>query len=257
MPAPPGVRELPITSGLVAANLLIFMLEETWGSSESTATLLRMGAIFSGSPEYARWGTFLSYGYLHIGAIHLGMNMFALWNTGRLLEPLLGRARFFVLYTLSLLGGGIAISLSPNPHITAGASGAIFGLLGAICALLYRRYRNSHWPEERKEIRGSIGRMLVPNLIISLLPGVSLLGHAGGLVVGALFVARTFMKRSNMRARLQTPQPSRAIAVAAVLLALLTLGAIASVWLDFRPWRPSESRQSRTRPCLTMLVAHA
>ncbi len=236
---PPTARDVPITSTLIAVNVLIFALEEFWGDSESVATLLRMGAIYPGSPELFQWGSFVSYGYLHIGALHLGVNMFALWNMGRLLEPLLGRSRFFVLYTLSLLGGGLAISLSPNPHITAGASGALFGLLGAVCALLYRRYRTSRYPDERSGIRSSIGRLLLPNLLISLLPGVSLLGHAGGLLVGGTFAALLFKKPSNLRVSQPDPSPSKGLSVTALLLLVLTIASIASVWSAFTPWVPA------------------
>jgi membrane associated rhomboid family serine protease len=236
-PQPPQARDVPVTTALIVVNVLVFMLEETWGNSQSVSTLLRMGAIYRGTPDYFHWATCVSYGYLHIGVIHLGVNMFALWNIGRLLEPLLGKSRFFVLYTLSLVGGGIAISLSPTPHVTAGASGALFGLLGAVCALLYRRYRNARLPLERREIGGLLGRLLVPNLLISLLPGVSLLGHAGGLVVGAVFVARTFLKPSQLHAPLPTPRRSRSLDALALALLLLTLGSVASVWLSHEPWR--------------------
>ncbi len=232
----PGARDAPITTALIVINVLVFALEEMWGGSETTRTLVGMGAIFSDGPAGLRWATLLSYGYLHIGPLHIGMNMFGLWNIGRMLEPLLGPSRFFVLYTLSLLGGGLAIALSPTPHITAGASGALFGLLGAVCALLLRRYRNSRSAPERKVLRGFIGRMLLPNVLISLLPGVSFLGHAGGLVIGALFMARSLVGPADPRAALSSPKGAAPLDAFAVLLALFTLGAVAWQWWSFAPW---------------------
>lgn len=232
----PGARDAPITTALIVVNVLIFALEETWGGSETTRTLVRMGAIFSDDPAGLRLATLMTYGYLHIGPLHIGMNMFGLWNIGRMLEPLLGPSRFFLLYTLSLLGGGIAIALSPTPHITAGASGALFGLLGAICALLLRRYRNSRSAPERKVIRGWLGRMLLPNVLISLLPGVSFLGHAGGLLIGALFMARSLVGPADPRAALAVRERSVPADISAVLLLLLTLGALAWQWWSFAPW---------------------
>lgn len=230
----PGARDAPITTALIVVNVLVFMLEENWGGSDVTATLVRMGAIYRDEAEVLRAATLLSYGYLHIGALHIGMNMFALWNIGRLLEPVLGSARFFVLYSLSLLGGGAAIMASPAPHVTAGASGALFGLLGAICALLWRRYRNARFGDERRVILGSIGRLLLPNVVISLLPGVSLLGHAGGLVVGALFTAPFFAGKGQLP---RTPERSVLMIGLALVLGLLTVFAVGSVWLYFQPWR--------------------
>lgn len=224
-------RRAPITTALVVINVVIFLLEEQWGGSDKMSTLARMGATYRGSPDFVRPATLFSYGYLHIGAFHLGMNMFALWNIGRMLEPLMGKSRFFVLYTLSLLGGGVAIMLSPSASLTAGASGALFGLLGAVCMRMLGRYRSSRADEERREIRGNIGRILIPNLVISFLPGVSLLGHAGGLVIGALFVA------SAWRGEREAPAAGPLMTGSALLLGLATVAAIGWVWFSLQPWR--------------------
>lgn len=233
---PPGARDAPVTTILIALNTVIFVLEELWGGSEATRTLVRMGAIFSDAPSALLWPSLLSYGYLHIGPLHIFMNMFGLWNIGRSLEPLLGPSRFFLLYTLSLLGGGLAIALSPNPHVTAGASGALFGLLGAICALLIRRYRLSRSELERRGIRGSIGRMLLPNVLISLLPGVSFMGHAGGLLIGALFMARTLLGVADPQREWSSSRRSRGVDLAAAGLAVLTVAAVGWVWWSYTPW---------------------
>lgn len=235
-----GAREAPITTALVALNVIVFALEEQWGGSHRTETLVRMGAIFPPATGLARWASMLAYGYLHVGGLHIGMNMFALWNIGRMLEPSLGSGRFFTLYTLSLLGGGIAIQLSPAPHVTAGASGAIFGLMGAICAILWRRYRSARHDEERRSIRGSIGGLLLPNVVISLLPGVSLLGHVGGLLVGAGYYAISVGTRSERG----LPRPREGAAGAtwtALLLAALTLLCIAWLWWALQPWGRSSA----------------
>jgi len=228
----------PVTVALIAINVLFFALEEYWGGSTRSSTLARMGAVYTGAPEPLGWLSVFSYGYLHIGALHIGMNMLGLWNIGRALEPMLGSARFFVLYTLSAVGGGIAISLSTGPQITAGASGALFGLLGAICALLVRRYRSAFFDEERREIRAVLGRILVPNLLISLIPGVSLLGHLGGLVVGGAFMARTLLQRSP-KSRPPAQIRSPMMIAASILLALITISSIGWIWSAYEPWLPA------------------
>jgi membrane associated rhomboid family serine protease len=224
-PQPPA----PITKLLVALNVAVFLLEEHWGSSTNQRTLERMGAIVGGSAEAVRSATLLSYGYLHIGAFHLGVNMFALWNLGRVLEPAMGKARFFVLYSVALLGAGLAITFVPSA-ITAGASGALYGLLGAVCMRMFARYRVTRVAEERREIRGNILRVLLPNLLISLLPGISLMGHVGGLVTGSLFVAVAWRKDER------TPAAHPIMAMTAVVLALATVAAVAWVWLTKQPW---------------------
>ena len=230
-------RALPITTSLIALNSLVFALESAWDGGRPTVTLVRMGAIHPASAGLLHWTSFMAYGYLHIGLAHIGMNMFALYSLGRVLEPLLGGGRFFVLYTLSLLGGGMAIALSTAPHVTAGASGAIFGLLGAICALLWQRHRSAHLDEERRAIRGLLGRLLLPNVIISLLPGVSLLGHAGGLIVGAAFSAPFLRARLAGRPH---GERSPAMNAAAIALAVLTLLCVAWIWWVLQPWRTAD-----------------
>lgn len=234
-----AVRAAPITSTLIALNVLVFGLEAVWGGSRMTVTLLRMGAISPVSTGLPHLASLIAYGYLHFGPAHIAMNMFALYSLGRTLEPILGSSRFFVLYTLSLFGGGVAIASSSVPHVTAGASGAIFGLLGALCALLWQRYRSVRIEEERRAIRGLLGRLLLPNVIISLLPGVSLLGHAGGLIVGAAFSAPFLRARLGARP-LREDQGSGGMRASAVALAVLTLLCVAGVWWSLQPWRGAE-----------------
>jgi membrane associated rhomboid family serine protease len=119
----------------------------------------------------------LTAAFLHIGPVHLAMNMLALLLFGSELERQLGRARYLLVYLVSALGGAAAIQLLGDPRIpVAGASAAIYGLLGALGVLMLA---------SRQDIRGLL-TLLAINVFISFLPGVSLLGHLGGLVAGAL-----------------------------------------------------------------------
>jgi membrane associated rhomboid family serine protease len=102
--------------------------------------------------------------------------MWALWVLGRTLEAVLGPIRFLVLYLVAGLGGSVAVYLfSPFPG-GAGASGAIFGLFSALFIILKRLRRDT----------SSIIPLLVINLAISFIPGISLAAHLGGLVTGAM-----------------------------------------------------------------------
>jgi membrane associated rhomboid family serine protease len=118
-------------------------------------------------------------GFLHAGLMHLAFNMILLWFIGSQMEPQLGRARFLTLYVVSLLGGSFgALLLSPGA-LTVGASGAIFGLMGAASAIIYARGGNP--------LQSGIGMLLVFNLVFSfVLSNVSIGGHLGGLAAGAL-----------------------------------------------------------------------
>jgi membrane associated rhomboid family serine protease len=133
--------------------------------------LLGPGGISAG--EYYR---LVSSMFLHLGPLHLLMNMWALWVLGRTLEAVLGPIRFLVLYLVAGLGGSVAVYLfSPFPG-GAGASGAIFGLFSALFIILKRLRRDT----------SSIIPLLVINLAISFIPGISLAAHLGGLVTGAM-----------------------------------------------------------------------
>jgi membrane associated rhomboid family serine protease len=250
------VRALPITSTLIALNIAVFGLELAWGGSSFAVTLVRMGAISPVSTGLLHAASLIAYGYLHFETLHIAMNMLALYSLGRTLEPMLGGSRFFVLYTLSLLGGGVAIAASPGPRVTVGASGAIFGLLGAVCALLWQRYRSVRSEEERRAIRSLVGGLLVPNVIISLLPGVSLLGHVGGFVVGAAF-GMVFVRARVVGRPLHEARGSAAMKTAAVALAMLTLLCVAGVWWSLQPWRGVQdpSGQGRLGPARVLYTA--
>jgi membrane associated rhomboid family serine protease len=147
---------------------------------------------------------------VHSSFWHLGLNMLALWMIGRSLEPLLGRWRFVTLYLLSTLGGSVAVTLLSFSTPVVGASGAIFGLFGALFVI--GRHLGAN-------IAG-IAIVLGINLVIGFIPGfnVSWQAHVGGLVVG-LVVAFIFTR--TRAARQRTLQIVLLSAVGAVLIALL------------------------------------
>lgn len=160
-------------------------------------------------------------GFLHDGFIHLGFNLYALWILGTLLEHMLGRPRFVALYVVSMLGGSFGVLLlSPNQP-TLGASGAVFGLMGAM-VFAQRTVGISVW-------RTPLMPVLALNLALTfMIPRVSVGGHLGGLLTGVgigwLFIAL---------ARRRVPDWG-AVAVAAVVAAAFVAGAIwaASQWHD-------------------------
>ncbi|MBA2416412.1 MAG: rhomboid family intramembrane serine protease [Geodermatophilaceae bacterium] len=119
----------------------------------------------------------LSSAFLHFGLFHLAMNMLALLVLGADLERYLGWAKFAGLYLVSALSGGAAVALFAQANSeTVGASGGVFGLLGAAAVVIRHR---------KGDLRPLIS-VLVLNAVISFLPGISLLGHLGGLIGGSL-----------------------------------------------------------------------
>jgi membrane associated rhomboid family serine protease len=159
--------------------------------------------------EYYRLVTSM---FLHYGLLHLLMNMWALWVLGRTLEAVLGPLRFLVLYLVAGLGGSVSVYLFANPHApTAGASGAIFGLFAALFVVLKRLKRDT----------SSVIPILVINLVISFVPGISLAAHLGGFVTGGLLAAAFAYAPRGRRNQVQA---LAAIGMVLLLLALTAYG---------------------------------
>ncbi|MEY2552749.1 MAG: hypothetical protein QOC57_609 [Ilumatobacteraceae bacterium] len=162
-----------ITYALIAINAAVYLW--TMASNRHEFDL----ALYEPSLRNGEYYRLVSSGFLHFGLFHIGMNMLLLFQLGQLLEPAIGRVRFGLLYFASLLGGSLgALILSPSA-VTGGASGAVFGLMAAAAIGMHRRGINV--------FRTGIGTILVLNLVITFtLPGISVGGHLGGVVAGAI-----------------------------------------------------------------------
>jgi membrane associated rhomboid family serine protease len=181
-----------------------------WGS------VLGYGAYFEGGAAHGiatgEWWRLITAMFLHYGVLHLLMNMYALWVLGRELEAVLGRVRFAGLYLLAGLGGNVAAYLFSYPwQRTVGASTAVFGLMAAIFVILRRR-RLSVAP---------IVPVLVINVVFTFaISGLSVPGHLGGLIVGALGAAVLAYAPAKRRTMIQAVGCG-AIAVVLLVLAIL------------------------------------
>ena len=181
--AEPGGRPLMVPV-LIVLNVAVFVwtvVQARSISSNYESRLFDAWALAPGLVQDGEWWRVLTSGFLHIGPIHLLFNMMALWVLGRDLEMVLGRGRFLALYAISLLGGAAAVMLFYAPQDSvAGASGAVFGLMGGLAVVLKRM---------RVPVGQVIGLIAVNIAISVLIPGISLIGHLGGLVVGAIATA--------------------------------------------------------------------
>lgn len=183
-----------ITPILINLNVLIYIIMVICGvdfMNPSTEDLIRWGANFSPITLEGAWWRLFSCFFLHIGLIHLIMNMVALMYIGLLLEPHLGKIRFLGAYILS---GIMASMISLWWHeliVSAGASGAIFGLYGVFLMLLSTDLFDQ---ASRKTLLGSIGFFVAYNLIMGLKSGIDNAAHIGGLLAGIVigFMYNTF-----------------------------------------------------------------
>jgi rhomboid protease GluP len=167
-----------------------------------------------------------SAAFLHVNVVHLALNMWALVVFGRVLEIMLGARRFVVLYGLSALGGGLASSLVHAQILSAGASGAVWGLMTAQIALLVRLKRQ-HGPEAVPVPTAALMKPLVINLLFSLLPFVDTSAHLGGGAVGAALIFSGLM---------WGPRPAAAWRPAAWAASLAMAGGVVLALAQGRPW---------------------
>ncbi len=179
----PNARPL-VVPGLIVINLVIFAITVAQAGSVSRNTdslLFQQWALQPYAVTDGAWWQILTSGFLHIGPVHLAFNMIALWVIGRDLEQALGSLRFLTVYLVSLLGGSLAVLLLENPASrTAGASGAVFGLMGGLAIVLMKM---------RLSPRPALTIILLNVAISFVIPNISILGHLGGLTFGAAVTA--------------------------------------------------------------------
>jgi membrane associated rhomboid family serine protease len=215
------VRRPELTLALIAVNVLAFLAEGhislTGGEG---GKVYEEGALFGsieGLPSlgvaHGQWWRVVTGGFLHENLLHIAFNMYVLYVLGSLLEPALGRLRFGLIYAVSLLAGSFG-ALLVSPHSpTVGASGAVFGIMGAAAVEMRAR--------QIPIMQSGVGSLILINLVISFtLPGISWGGHVGGLIGGAL-AALAFQAGGRLRAQ------SLALAACVVLAVAAFAGSIA------------------------------
>ena len=179
----PG-KDYFITPILVVLNLVLFIAMVLTGVNlmePDSASLIRWGANYSPLTLGGQPWRLLTCCFLHIGLIHLLLNMYALVYIGLLLEPYLGKVRFLAVYLLTGIAASVASLWWHEITISAGASGAIFGMYGVFGALLTTNVIDK---ATRKPLLSSIGVFVVFNLVNGLKGGVDNAAHIGGLLSG-------------------------------------------------------------------------
>jgi membrane associated rhomboid family serine protease len=173
-------RGAVVTKTLVALNVGIYLLELALGGSVNGTgnTIYEKGVLAAPLVDQGDWWRLITAAFLHYGPIHLAFNMLALWWFGSAVEQVLGRGRFLLLYVVSGLAGSAGALLASPNALTVGASGAIFGIMGAALVLEQQRIY---------VFGGGALSLIALNLVFTFaVPGVSIGGHIGGLIGGAL-----------------------------------------------------------------------
>ena len=214
-----GARRInAITIGLIAANCIVAAVELASGGFTNNwifehGALFASGVFTANGPlmgvAHGEWWRLVTSMFLHVGFFHLAVNMYSLYFAGTILEQLVGRWRFLLLYFVAGLAGAAgALVYSPNVP-TVGASGAIFGILGALFVLERRGVINTG---------GQIAGLIVLNLVITFVFSsyISVGGHVGGLIGGVALMWLLLRFRGSSMMSLAA---GTAIAVVAVAIA--------------------------------------
>ena len=178
-------------------NILIFVLMALAGGSMNEPTLLAFGAKHNAEIAQGQWWRFLTPIFIHIGMLHLLFNSYALWIVGPQVEKLYGPARFVILYVVTGIAGVYGSYHYKPLFISAGASGAIFGLFGVLLVFGIR-YRNSIPPFFRR----AVGTGVLPVIAINLFIGFTVKeidnsAHIAGLLAGAALAALVPFQKPN------------------------------------------------------------
>jgi membrane associated rhomboid family serine protease len=178
----PSRTDAPATYAIIAICVAAFIAEFVGGGTgafDGGGKIINEGGLFGPLVADGEYYRIVTSAFLHAGLLHLGLNMFALYILGSLLEPAIGTLRFIGIYAVAILGGSFgALLLDPN-ELTVGASGGIFGLMAA--AFLIARNRGLD------ELASQVGFFVVLNLVFTFsIPNISIGAHLGGLIGGAL-----------------------------------------------------------------------
>lgn len=186
----------PVTRALIALNVAVYVGELATGSGVNgdRGWLFEHGVLFGPLVQDGEWWRLITSAFMHYGPFHLLLNMFGLYFAGTLLERAIGHWRFLLLYLVSgLMGSAGALvhdALLNRSSLTLGASGALFGVLGALLVLERRGHLSTG---------GQIAGLIVINLIFTFVFAsyIAVGGHIGGLVggIGAMFLLTTLRSR--------------------------------------------------------------
>ena len=213
------MRDFPATTALVAINLAVFVgMVLTSGSllGFSPEVLIRWGANFGPLTYSGDYWRLVTAGFVHGGIIHMALNMWCLWSLGQLSERLFGRWVTLAVYILTGVAGAL-LSIGWNPNrLEVGASGAVFGLAGAILSgIKFGNVSVSSW--QKRSIFSSLIFFVIFNFAFGMAPGVDNMCHLGGFISGIIFGAPLATASSSGK---------KSFEWATIVLATLVLGVV-------------------------------
>ncbi|EOD65348.1 rhomboid family intramembrane serine protease [Amycolatopsis vancoresmycina] len=204
-----------VTQVILAVNVLVYLFTvfqaQSLNDNDASNAFQRGSLYVTATLGHGEWWRIVTSGFLHYGPIHIAVNMFSLWMMGRALEQVCGRGRYLALYFISMLGASAAVLLfDQSGPPTVGASGALFGLMGAYAVLVLKLRLNP---------TGLIITLALNAFITFGISGISIWAHVGGLVTGALVTVALLYAPQVNQARWQ--------AIGLTIIALAIVGLVA------------------------------
>lgn len=184
-------KNYPVTSAFIAIMIAYYIFLTIMGGSTNTLTLLVYGAFYPPLiAEYHEYYRFITSIFIHIGITHIFFNSYALYSLGPVIEKFMGKKKYFAFFLLTGISGNIVTYFFNYDSLSAGASGSIFGLLGAFLYLSI---------QFKEIIPESVKKNIVYNIVINLIltfsiPSISVSAHLGGLISGFL-LSFIFLKK--------------------------------------------------------------
>lgn len=220
------LQTAPLTVFLIASNILMYLLQMRDTASVIVRSGTTGGSLLADGPveghlilwgpmvSSGEWWRLLGGGFLHANPLHIGTNMLSLFFIGRIVEPAIGTLRTGLIYFVSLAAGALGVMLVDPDGATLGASGAIFGLAGALLVISHIRGAGV--------MQSGIGPMILLNLVFTFsIPGISVGGHVGGLIGGAA-LGWLILELDKRRGRGESGD-GRIAAIAVAMFAVLLL----------------------------------
>ena len=177
------LKKSPANAAFIAIIIVYFIIITLNGGTTDTLTLVKFGALFPPLvKEYGQYYRLITSIFIHIGLMHLLFNGYALYVFGTQIERLIGSKKYIIFFLLTGISGNILTYFLSYESISAGASGSLFGLLGAFVYLIHRK-PHMMTSEGKKSILKLVG---INVLITVLVPNISATAHFGGLISGYL-----------------------------------------------------------------------
>lgn len=229
-----------VTCALIAANVAVFMAMYASGAKlglSPSDVHLRWGANFGPATQDGEWWRLGSAMFLHFGVLHLLMNSWALWDGGQFVERMFGASRFAAIYLLSGVSGNlVSLDFYQGSSITGGASGAIFGVYGALLVYLWQERRSLNPREFRWLFWGAVAFSCVAIVLGLLVSGIDNAAHMGGFV-GGMLCGACLMPAAGRRCRC-------GVRFGAAVVLLLSWGVLVS-HLPAAPYRWRDEASAR------------